>query len=256
MINMKNFITTISAIVTLFATIVATIPIASAYVASSTNYRIQSDSVNVGGILSTSTSYRAEDTLGEQGTGTSSSATYNIKAGYQQMQETYLALAVPAAVSLSPNIPAIGGGTANGVAAWTVTTDNPAGYTMSILASGAPALVSGANNFADYVPAGAIPDFTFTTPAAANRFGFSPESTDIVQRFKDNGTACNAGALDTASACWSPLTTSATTIVTRTSPNNPSGSTVNIRFRAESGASNVQAAGSYTATTTVTVLAL
>ena len=52
-----------------------------AYVASSTNYRIQADSVNGGGLLSTSTSYRVEDTLGEAGVGTSSSATFSLKAG-------------------------------------------------------------------------------------------------------------------------------------------------------------------------------
>jgi hypothetical protein len=45
------------------------VPLASAFVASSTNYRIQTDSINVGGVLSTSTSYRAEDTLGESGVG-------------------------------------------------------------------------------------------------------------------------------------------------------------------------------------------
>ena len=157
----------------LLAALAASLPVASAYIASSSNYRIQTDSVNVGGILSTSTSYRAEDTLGEEGVGTSSSATYNIKAGYQQMQQTYLAITASPNVTLSPNILSLGGGVANGVATWTVTTDNAAGYTMNIRSTSSPALVSGANNFADYVPAGVDPDFTFTTPAAGNRFGFS-----------------------------------------------------------------------------------
>lgn len=253
---MKNILRLFASISIFVATLIIALPVASAYIASSTNYRIQSDSVNVGGNLSTSTSYRAEDTLGESGVGTSSSATYNIKAGYQQMQETYLAITAPGNVTLSPNIPAIGGGVANGVATWTVTTDNAAGYTMNIRATSSPALVSGANNFADYVPAGSDPDYTFTTPAASNRFGFTTEGTDIAQKFKDNGVSCNiAGGSDTASTCWLPLATTANTIVTRTSANNPSGTATSVRFRAVSGASNTQTAGSYVATTTLTVLA-
>jgi hypothetical protein len=213
------------------------------------------DSVNVGGILSTSTTYRAEDTLGETGVGTSSSASYRVKGGYQQMQETYLAITLPTDVTLSPSIPNTGGGTANGAAAWTVVTDNSAGYTFTLVASASPALVSGVNNFPDYVPAGADPDFTFSTPAASSRFGFSPEGTDITQRYKDNGVACNTGSSDTASSCWAPLSTSALTIGTRLTANHPSGTTMTVRFRAVSGASNTQAPGSYQATTTVTVLA-
>jgi hypothetical protein len=231
-------------------------PIASAYISSSTNYRIVTDSVNTGGNFSTSTLYKTEDTLGESGVGTSSSATYTIKAGYQQMQQVYLAISTPGNISLAPNIPSTSGGVANGSATWTVTTDNRTGYTMNIRASGTPALLSGANSFANYTPAGANPDFTFSVAAASSEFGFTPEGTDIVQKYKDNGAACNIGALDAASACWGPLTTTAETIATRSTPNHPSGTATTIRFRAESGASNTQAAGSYTATSTLTVLAL
>ena len=231
-------------------------PPAFAYVASSTNYLIQTDSVNIGGTLSTSTSYRAEDTLGESGVGTSSSASYQVKAGYQQMQEVYLAISVPGNITLLPSIPTVGGGVADGSAAWTVTTDNAAGYTMNITASATPALVSGVDSFADYVPAGASPDFTFTTGAAAANFGFTPEGTDIVQNYKDNGAACNVGGLDTASACWDGPSTTPLTIVTRTTPNHPAGTATTLRFRAASGAANVQPLGTYTATATLTVIAL
>lgn len=236
------------AALTLFA------PVAYAYVASSTNYRIQEDSVNVGGGLSTSTNYRIESTVGEDASGTSSSATYRIKAGYQQMQEVYLAITAPGNITLAPAIP-VSGGVANGQASWTVITDNAAGYSMTIRASSSPALVSGANNFADYTPAGANPDFTFSVPATAAEFGFTPEGTDIVQRFRDNGVACNAGSGDVGSACWAPLSTTAETIVSRTSGNHPSGTLTTIRFRAESGTSMSQPAGTYSATTTLTVFA-
>ena len=254
---MRKFLhTSLPLLFTLLALLVVSVPVAFAYVASSTNYRIQSDSINTGGELSTSTSYRVEDTLGESSTGTSSSATYVIKAGYQQMHESYLAVSAPGNITLAPSIASLGGGVANGFAAWTVTTDNEAGYTMNIRASTSPALSSGANSFANYVPAGVGPDFTFTTPVAASRFGFTPEGVDIVQKYKDNGVSCNAGSSDTASACWGPLLTTSDTVSTRTAANHPSGTATTIRFRAESGASNVQPAGLYVATTTLTVLAL
>jgi hypothetical protein len=231
-------------------------PAVFAYVASSSNYQIQTDSINTGGLLSTSSSYTIEDTLGEAAVGTSSSATYQVKAGYQQMQETYLAVSLSGNVSLSPNIPTVGGGTADGSASWTVITDNPAGYSMTIRSSSTPALSSGANNFPNYTPAGADPDLNFTTPAAASRFGFTPEGADIVQRFKDNGAVCNAGSGDTVSACWDALLAAPTTIATRPSGNQPAGTMTTVRFRAVSDVANVQPAGSYAATTTVTVLAL
>ena len=252
--NMRNLIPSFLA---LFAvTVLFGSPAAFAYVASSSNYRIQTDSVNVGGLFSSSTSYRAEDTVGESGVGTSSSASFAIKGGYQQMQDVYLAVAPSGNVTLTPNIPATGGGAADALATFVVTTDNIAGYSMNIASAQAPALNSGANNFPNYIPGGANPDFTFTTPAASSRFGFSPEGTDIVQRYKDNGASCNVGATDTSSACWDALSTTPISIASRSSANNPSGTQTAIRFHAASGASNTQPAGSYVATATVTVLPL
>lgn len=253
--NVKNSTHIIALPLVAVAVMIIFAPVAFAYVSSSTSYRIQADSVNVGGNLSTSTSYRAEDTIGEEGVGTSSSASYSIKAGYQQMQQVYLAISAPGNITLTPSIPTTGG-VANGLATWTVITDSAAGYTMNIRASGTPALQSGVNSFANYVTAGADPDFTFTTPVAASRFGFSPEGTDILQRYKDNGVICNAGVLDTASSCWVPLLSTSDTIVTRTTPNHPSGTPTTVRFRAESGSSNLQPAGVYLATSTITVIAL
>ena len=64
----------------------ATIPITSVGAAmSSDNYKIDADSINVGGNQSSSTNYKIEDTLGEVGTGDSESASYKTEAGYQAM---------------------------------------------------------------------------------------------------------------------------------------------------------------------------
>jgi hypothetical protein len=233
----------------------ATQPLFAA-VMNSTNYSIQSDSVNFGGGQSSSASYKQESTFGEVATGISGSTNFKIKAGYQQMQEVYLAIGSVADVTLSPSIDGNAGGTANGNTAVTVTTDNPTGYELYIKASSSPALVSGANSFADYTPAGANPDFTFSVPINTAEFAFTPEGTDISQKYHDNGAVCNAGAGDVANSCWNALSTTNDLIARRTSGNNPSGITTTIKFRAESGTANIQPAGTYTATTTVTAVAL
>ncbi len=231
--------------------------ISGAQVMTSSNFKIQSDSVNVGGGFSTSTSYELESTVGEVGTGNGSSTAYKLRAGYQQMQEVYLALTGAADVALSPAIPGVSGGTANGATTVTVTTDSLTGYTLTIVASTSPAMKYGAHTIADYSPAGANPDFTFTTAAADAHFGFTPEGVDIAPRYQDNGVAtCGAGGQDTSLSCWDGLSTTPVTIATASGANHPDGATTTIRFRVGVGGAVVQPAGVYIATTTVTALPL
>ena len=224
---------------------------------SSGSYKIKSDSVNIGGLQGGSASYIVEDTLGEIATGDGSSTNFTLHAGYQQMQTSYLAITVPPSnVSLSPPIPGITGGTSNGSTSIKVLTDNSAGYQMKIKASTSPALKSTNDSFADYTPAGADPDFTFSILANTSEFGFTPEGSDIVQKFKDNGSACNTGSGDTASACWAPLSTTDQVIAQSSGSNQPSGTFTYVRFRAASGSSKNQQEGMYYSTTTITVLSL
>jgi hypothetical protein len=221
----------------------------------STNYRIQSDSLNIGGGLSSSTSYTLESTEGEIATGESSSATYNLKAGYQQMQEVFISITGASAVTMSPSIPGVSGGTANGSTTVTVTTDSPSGYQLTIKASTSPAMQKGADSIADYVPAG-DPDFAFTFGAADAYFGFTPEGVDIVQLYKDGTGTCNNGTGDTESACWDGLSTTDAPIASSGNSNQPSGATTTVRFRVGIGGSVLQPPGDYTATTTLTALPL
>lgn len=66
------------------AAVIFTAAPALAYVMSSTNYRIERDSINFSGSRSTASSYYLESTLGEAGTGIGLSALYKLLAGYQQ----------------------------------------------------------------------------------------------------------------------------------------------------------------------------
>ena len=223
---------------------------------SSSNYNIESDSLNFGGSRSSSASYIMEDTLGEVATGLSSSTIYAMSAGYQMMQETVLSVVPATNITMSPSIGGLTGGTANGQTTFTVMTDNPAGYTVTIAASTSPALSSPADSFADYVPVGALPDYTFTNATDNSTFAFTVDGFDIDNRYKGAGSLCGQTSDAGTVACWDGLSTSDRTIVSRSSPNHPSGIMTVLRFRAESGSEHVQTSGLYTATTTVTVVAL
>lgn len=221
----------------------------------STGYKIQSDSINFGGGLSTSTNYKTEDTLGEIATGNSSSTNYLLKAGYQQMTGSYISITDASDTSL-PNVGGISGGSSSGSLGWTVTTDNAAGYSLSIAAATSPALKSPLASFADYTPGGADPDYSFSIVSTASAFGFSPEGTDILAKYKDNGSACNTGSSDTADKCWDGFSTVEKMISQRASGNHPSGTLTTVKLRAEVGADHIQENGAYTTTLSVTAVTL
>lgn len=248
----------VTALLATFFTILifVSIAVSSAQVMQSNSYRIQSDSINFGGGLSTSTSYLLESTAGEVATGDLSGTNFNLRAGYQQMTTTFISMTSPESVAMTPSIPGITGGTANGSTTVTVTTDSPAGYTLTIAASQSPAMINGADTIADYVPV-SLPDFSFSTNSSDSHFGYSPSGVDVVSRFKDDGLGiCGIPANETDLACWDGLDTAPETIVQRTSANTPNGSTTTVNFRVGIGSSVVQSEGVYTATTTLTALSL
>lgn len=229
----------------------------TAQVRQSSNYQIESDSLNTGGGLSSSTNFVQESTVGEVATSEGGSSNFNLFAGYQQMQEVYIALAGANDVVMSPDIGGVSGGTATGSTTVTVTTDSRAGYQLTIQASTSPALQSSLDSIADYVPAGAVPDFTFDFGSSDAYFGYSPEGADVDARFLDNGTdTCGVGGAETSDRCWDGLSTSAVVIATDTDANHPNGATTTVRFQTGLGGSSGKTVGVYYATTTVTALPL
>jgi hypothetical protein len=221
----------------------------------SSTYKIQSDSLNFGGDNSGSTNYNLEDTLGEVSSGDSNSANYYMHAGYQQMQESSISLSSPSDLVLS-SMGGLSGGSSEGTMSWVVTTDNTAGYNMFIASTTSPSLKSANDSIADYVPAGANPDFNFVNPSNDSSFGFSPEGTETIGRFKDNGSSCNTGSSEATGKCWDGLSTTPKVMAGNTSSNMPSGSTASVRFRAESGVNHIQTSGQYNVTVVVTATTL
>jgi hypothetical protein len=164
-------------------------------------------------------------------------------------------------VTMGPSIAGITGGTSNGGTQVVVLTNNAAGYTMTLTASSSAGMVgnSQGGTIPAYIPsATGVPDFTFTTPANRARFGYTVEASttaDLDQSFKDDGAStCNTGSSDTALACWLNASTTAETIVNRTSETAASGATTTLRFRVviNSSPSPAIPQDTYVATTTLT----
>lgn len=254
--NIRDYyITTFCALVTT-PLVLFTLQIAGAQVMQSTNYSIQSDSINFGGGLSTSSSYTIESSAGEIATGDLTGTTYNLRAGYQQMTGNYIAMTTADPVTMTPTIFGVSGGEANGSTTVTVTTDSPAGYSLSIHAETSPALMKDADSIADYIPGG-DPDFNFITNSNDAHLGYSPSGVDTVARFLDDTvSACNAGSGETLLACWDGLDITDEVIAQSASGNTPDGATTTVHFRVGIGSAVVQSAGIYTATTTLTALSL
>lgn len=255
------FIVSVLATIGCFLLLVIT-QIGFAQVRSSTNYQLQSDSINFGGGLSSSTNYVQESTFGEVGTGPATSTSYNLYAGYQQMQEVYLSMTAPENVVMSPDLPGITGGTSNGSTTVIVTTDSPAGYSLTIEAENSPAMQrdGGGESIADYNDGSSITD-NFVVGAGEAKFGFTPDGDDVTDVFLYSTLApntCGTGFGDSSSPdfCWSGLTTTGTIIAEGSGSNHPAGATTSVYFRVGVGSNAGVIAGVYTATTTLTALPL
>jgi hypothetical protein len=163
-------------------------------------------------------------------------------------------------LTLSPSLAGITGGTANGQTSVRVLTNNAAGYSMTLTASSSLGMIgnSQGGTIPAYIPSsGTTPDFTFAAPANTARFGYTVEASttdDLAQAFKDDGGACNTGSADAVDSCWLNASTSAVTVINRTTETAASGSTSTIKFRAVINSNPVPAIpqDTYVATTTLT----
>ncbi len=251
---MKNFFQSISIIILIFTFLIPVITIGQ--VRESSNYKIERDSINIGGGFGTSSNFQLQDTVGESGTGFSSSTNYIVGAGYQQInEETYIAISAPADLNMS-SLNGLTGGVSTSSVAWTVTTNNSAGYSLGVKASTDPAMKSPLDFFFDYTPTGSNPDFDFSIDSTTAEFGFSPSGAHILGKFKDDGAICDSGTGDSVNKCWDGFTTTTETIVQSAISNDPSGTVTTLNLRAESGSNKILTADDYSATITVTAIAL
>jgi hypothetical protein len=224
---------------------------------SSSNYAVVRSSLNSGGRDQVSSAnYQVADTVGEQATGESDSANYQVQVGYRQMRSSNIAISAQQDINLG-SFGGVDGGAAEATPSMNVITDNEAGYELSVKADTSPAMqnTSAGGSFADY-NAGTDPSYNFSVSASESAFGFSPEGANVTQEYLDNGSNCSTGSQENASHCWRGFTTSDQLIAQSSDNNQPDGATTTLRLRAESGANNIQTAGTYEATITVTAVAI
>ncbi len=157
--------------------------------------------------------------------------------------DDYISLSNPGDVTLA-NIAGTGGASENS-ATWTVATNNDLGYKLEVSASGSPALTKGADSFADLADGGTpIP---WSVAPADSAFGFSAE-----------GAATSTALWGTPSSGSGKYRgfTGSTPIEVANNGNETAGEDTTVYFKAEVGASHLQASGLYTANVTVTATTL
>lgn len=229
-----------------------------AQVMTSTNFKMQQDSINFGGGYATSENFKMEDTVGEVATGYSENDNFVLHAGYQQIDcdDKFLSLTTPGNVVLFPAIPGLTGGAATNISYTHVMTNNNIGYTLQINASTTPAMQHNATNtyyFNDYSINGGVPSLVWNIDQGTSAFGFTPEGADVIKKYRDNGINCNSeDGNSNLEKCWGPLSQNLETIAQTALSNYPEGSTTTIRFKAENGNQHLQVAGTYQAQITIT----
>ncbi len=149
--------------------------------------------------------------------------------------------------------------TAVGSAAWTVTTNNAAGYTLTVFAGAAPAMVrsGGGGNIVDYTPSVSETPETWSVSSAAE-FGYSALGTDVPTGTWGTDADCIAGAdVPSTTLKWRDfdLTGSADQIATAAAQTSTSG-TASTMCVATQQAGIFAASGAYTATITATALVI
>jgi len=176
-------------------------------------------------------------------------------------------LASTTAVTMSPTLPGVTGGTANGVTTARVQTNNSAGYNMTIEFASTTAMIGDSNGgvISDYTPTDPnVPDYSFSVGANTGEFAYTVEASTTAEldpTFQDTGAACGSGGGNTTDTCWynassSGGTTIAETIINSSSATPVSGSTSTLRFRVQitSNPSPAIPTDTYTATATLTAL--
>lgn len=226
-----------------------------AAVMSSSNYKMQSDNLTPGGGNWASANYIFRDTLGEFSTGPASGTSFNVRAGYQEMQEVFLSISAPANTAMKPDIHGISGGTAATSTAFYVITDSPSGFNLKINASTNPAmqLTGDPTRYFENYPSS--PTYNWSVAPGNSQFGFTVypgTADDVAPAFLDNGAVCGSGSYN-ADACWMGFNeTNLSTIINRTSrTNNSPGELATIKFQAQSN-DNFLVNGEYKATITIT----
>ena len=237
------------------------VPIFCLASAQSSNYLIEQDSINIGGLeKSSSTNYSARDTIGEAIVGRTSSANYQDDAGFRQISDDgYLTISSESDSITMPEVSAffLISSSSN---AWNVKTNLDAGYNLQIRAITSPAMKSASSSIPDYVPTSTNPSDYEWIASSASRFGFTVYTNDgnLSSQYKHDGSQCGPGGTQySVRNCWDGFSTINKEIVNRSTKTgsdllNDFGENVQIDFQVEIASG--QMVGDYRADLIITLV--
>ena len=208
-----------------------------ASVMSSTDYNIQFNApLNLSG-GGTSTGASGLSNLGAavgSGGGISTSSSYKIVSGYQEIQQNYLSVTPPGNINLNLGSIDINGSAVSNTGYWNVTTDGSAGFVMAISASTSPALQLDSSHYFDNYSS--TPTFGWSVASGVADFGFTvipATAADAVTNLRDNGSSCGAGS--NVGNCYEGFNgTNQANIIQRSNRTGSGGESEGIKFQAQS----------------------
>ena len=160
----------------------------------------------------------------------------------------------PADVTMAPNLGISSNGSI-GSSTWTVKTNNALGYTLAVKASAAPALVSGANSFADYTELAVGTPEAWSVPAANKEFGYSAFGTGTPTGTWGTTATCGSAGIPDASMKYVGFKTTDKTVAQSATATPSAGIATTVCYAAEQDTLYAPS-GVYTATITATATTL
>ncbi len=165
-----------------------------------------------------------------------------------------ITITTPADVTMAPNIGIAASGSI-GSAVWNVKTNRATGYSLAVKASASPALVSGANSFADYTETVNGTPELWSVPSGSKEFGYSAYGTDVSTATWGTSASCGAAGVPAVDQKYVGFETTDLTIATRNTVTSTSGVDTTICFAVEQDTVYAES-GTYTASITATATEL
>lgn len=176
----------------------------------------------------------------------------------QQVTQEIAFTVAPQNVTMDQAIQGVTGGTANGSSTFEITTNNTAGYTVTVAFASSTAMEF--ESGPQYIPnltGAVVPDFNTAAVSGTSGFGYTVvgPADKVASALLGTTSSCGSGSAN-ADACWNMNSdaTVAYTIVNSTDPSEATGDTYDMYFRvvADGNPNPALPEGFYTATATLT----